>query len=144
MVRCSQMMNAAKKAIPPKSVTTITGSPKPRRGASISAKTGPASPTVQSRRRRRSRLAAAWPWRSITGTTVATSAAVTSANGTLMMNTHRQDACVTSQPPASGPITNAIPVHDVQVPIAAPRSSPLKVEVITASPAGVSSAPVTP
>ncbi len=61
-----------------------------------------------------------------------------------MMNTHRQVACVTSQPPASGPTTNAMPVHDVQVPIAAPRSSPLKVDVITASPAGVRSAPVTP
>ena len=61
-----------------------------------------------------------------------------------MMKTQRHDACVTSQPPTSGPITNAMPVHAVHVPIAAPRSSPLKVAVITASPAGVRSAPATP
>ena len=61
-----------------------------------------------------------------------------------MMKTQRQEACVTSQPPTSGPITNAMPVQAVQVPIAAPRSSPLNVAVITASPAGVSSAPATP
>ena len=51
---------------------------------------------------------------------------------------------MTSHPPTSGPITNAIPVHAVQVPIAAPRSSPLNVDVIVASAAGVSSAPATP
>ena len=37
-----------------------------------------------------------------------------------------------------------MPVHAVQAPIAAPRSSPLNVAVITASPAGVRSAPATP
>ena len=51
---------------------------------------------------------------------------------------------MTSQPPATGPTTNAIPVQAVQVPIAAPRSSPLKTTVIVASAAGVSSAPATP
>ena len=51
---------------------------------------------------------------------------------------------MTSQPPTSGPITNAIPVQAVQVPIAAPRSSPANVEVITASPAGVRIAPAIP
>ena len=52
------------------------------------------------------------------------------------MNTQRHEACVTSQPPTSGPITNATPVHAVHVPIAAPRSSPLNVVAITARPAG--------
>ena len=47
------------------------------------------------------------------GTAYATSAAVAIANGTLMMNTQRHEACVTSQPPTRGPITNATPVHDV-------------------------------
>ena len=61
-----------------------------------------------------------------------------------MMNTQRHDAWETSQPPTSGPMMKEMPVHDVQVPIAAPRSSPLNVAVITARPAGVSSAPVTP
>ena len=60
------------------------------------------------------------------------------------MKTQRHDAWVTSQPPTSGPITNAMPVQAVQAPIAAPRSSPLNVVAITASPAGVSIAPATP
>ena len=51
---------------------------------------------------------------------------------------------MTSQPPTSGPIRKAMPVHAVQVPIAAPRSSPLKTTVIVASAAGVRSAPATP
>ena len=50
----------------------------------------------------------------------------------------------TSQPPASGPITIAIPDHAVQEPIAPPRSSGGKAEMITASALGVSSAPNTP
>ena len=66
---------------------------------------------------------------------------MTTANGTLTRNIHRQLAFVTSQPPASGPITKAMPVHAVQAPIAAPRASPLKVVAITASPAGVRIAP---
>ena len=49
-----------------------------------------------------------------------------------------------SQPPSSGPTTVEMPLHAVHVPIAAPRSSPEKVEVMTASDAGVSSAPATP
>ena len=69
---------------------------------------------------------------------------MTTANGTLTRKIQRQDACSTSQPPPSGPITNAMPVHAVHAPIAAPRSSPLKVVAITARPAGVRIAPVAP
>ena len=61
---------------------------------------------------------------------------MTIANGTLIRKIQRQLALVTSQPPARGPITNAIPVHAVQEPIAAPRASPLNVVAITASPPG--------
>src|SRR5207253_5827986 len=64
--------------------------------------------------------------------------------GGLIRKMERQDATETSQPPTSGPITNEIPVHAVQVPIAAPRSSPAKFAVIVASAAGVRSAPETP
>ena len=49
-----------------------------------------------------------------------------------------------SQPPASGPMTMAMPPHAVHEPIAAPRSSGGKVATITASALGVSSAPKTP
>ena len=73
-----------------------------------------------------------------------TSAAATATSGRLIRKIARQETAVTSQPPATGPTTNAIPVQAVQVPIAAPRSSPLKTTVIVASAAGVSSAPATP
>ncbi len=67
-----------------------------------------------------------------------------STNGTLMAKIQRHEAASTSQPPASGPITIAIPDHAVQEPIAAPRSAAGKTETITASALGVSSAPNTP
>ena len=61
-----------------------------------------------------------------------------------MAKIQRHDALSTSQPPTSGPITNAIPDHAVHEPIAAPRSSGRTSATITASALGVSSAPNTP
>jgi hypothetical protein len=78
------------------------------------------------------------------GTATATSASVISTNGTLMAKIQRHEAASTSQPPASGPITIAIPDQAVHEPIAPPRSSAGKTEMITASALGVSSAPNTP
>ena len=73
------------------------------------------------------------------------SRSVTTTNGTLTAKIQRQEAMSTIQPPASGPITAAIPPHAVHVPIAAPRSrSSSNVVVITASEAGVSSALAAP
>ena len=43
--------------------------------------------------------------------------------GTLMAKIQRHVATSMSQPPASGPMTNAMPPHAVHEPIAAPRSS---------------------
>ena len=57
------------------------------------------------------------------GTAIATSPSVSSTNGTLMAKIQRHDAVSTSQPPASGPITIAMPDQAVQEPIAPPRSS---------------------
>ena len=61
-----------------------------------------------------------------------------------MAKIQRQDALSTSWPPMSGPSTLPIPAHAVQAPTALPRSSGGKVRTITASAAGVSSAPATP
>src|SRR5204862_1210527 len=66
------------------------------------------------------------------------------AIGTLMRKIMRQLETSISQPPRRGPITVAIPLQAVHVPIAAPRSAPEKVAVSTAREAGVSSAPATP
>ena len=74
----------------------------------------------------------------------AASSIVRTTSGGLIRKIARHEATETSQPPASGPIRNEIPVQAVQVPIAAPRSSPSKVAVIVASAAGVSSAPAIP
>ena len=63
---------------------------------------------------------------------------------TLTRNTQRHEATVTSAPPPSGPITVAIPVHAVHVPIAIARSCSANVSMISASVLGTSSAPATP
>ncbi len=61
-----------------------------------------------------------------------------------MAKIHRHETNSISAPPPSGPITNAMPVHAVHDPIAAPRSSPGNVAVISARLDGTSSAPATP
>ena len=61
-----------------------------------------------------------------------------------MAKIQRQETNSISAPPPSGPITNAIPVHAVHEPIAAPRSSPGNVAVISARLEGTSSAPAMP
>ena len=67
-----------------------------------------------------------------------------SAIGTFSRKITRQLVTPISQPPSSGPTTVEMPLHAVHVPIAAPRSAPENVDVMTASEAGVSSAPATP
>ncbi len=69
---------------------------------------------------------------------------VTAAIGTLMRKMSRQLEMPMSQPPSSGPTTKEMPLHAVHWPIAAPRSGPENVDVITASDAGVRSAPAMP
>ena len=69
---------------------------------------------------------------------------VATTKGTLIAKIQRQLATPMSHPPSSGPMTNAMPPHAVHEPIAAPRSSGGKLDTITASALGVSSAPKTP
>src|SRR5438067_7391064 len=71
-------------------------------------------------------------------------ASVTIAIGTFRKKITRQLEISISQPPSSGPTTVEMPLQAVQVPIAAPRSVPENVDVITASDAGVRSAPARP
>ena len=69
---------------------------------------------------------------------------MTSTIGTLMAKIQRHEAVSTSWPPISGPSTVPIAPQAVQVPTALPRSAGAKFATITASAAGVSSAPATP
>ena len=108
-------------------VARISGSEKPRCGASISAKTGPPSPSTQSTPAD-DVDARASPVVSRPGIAIRISTSVAITNGTLIRKIERHDPTETSQPPTSGPIRNEIPVQAVQVPIAAPRSSPVKVD----------------
>ena len=57
---------------------------------------------------------------------------------------HRQETWSTIQPPASGPITTAMPPQAVHEPIAAPRSFGVKAATMIASELGVRSAPAAP
>ena len=134
-------MNAPSSAIPPSPTAHTSGLPQPATGWRIRASASPASPSAVSIAPSQSSCISR---RVPGGTASATSVSVTITNGTLMAKIQRHDAASTSQPPASGPITMAIPDHAVQEPIAAPRSSGPKVEMITASALGVSSAPNTP
>jgi hypothetical protein len=78
------------------------------------------------------------------GTAMRTMTTVATTKGTLMAKIQRHDATSMSHPPASGPMTIAMPPHAVHEPIAAPRSSAGKLATMTASALGVSSAPNTP
>ena len=142
-VRRSCTTNSTSSAIPPRPTAQTSGLLQPTTGCRISARTGPARPKVVRTAPSQSRCT----WRRGPlgfGTATATSPSVTSTNGTLMAKIQRHEAASTSQPPASGPITIAMPDHAVQDPIAPPRSSDGNVEMITASALGVSSAPNTP
>ena len=71
-------------------------------------------------------------------------ASVAIAIGTFRKKITRQLEMPISQPPSSGPITVEMPLQAVHVPIAAPRSVPENVDVMSASDAGVKSAPAMP
>ncbi len=65
-------------------------------------------------------------------------------SGMLTQKIARHESASTSAPPPAGPITVAIPVQAVQVPIAFPRAGPSKVAVRIAREPGTSSAPASP
>ena len=65
-------------------------------------------------------------------------------SGRFSAKIHRHEAASTSWPPISGPITTPTADHAVHEPTALPRSSRGNTATITASAAGVSSAPLTP
>ena len=64
--------------------------------------------------------------------------------GTLIAKIQRHEVVSTSWPPMSGPSTVPMPAQAVQEPTARPRSAGGNVVTITASAAGVRSAPATP
>ena len=67
------------------------------------------------------------------------------ASGTMLTpKIHRQPTASTNTPPSSGPITNAVPVHAVHVPIARACAAPEKCELIIASELGTRNAAPTP
>ena len=69
---------------------------------------------------------------------------MTAASGTLIAKIQRHEAWSTSQPPTSGPATEAIPPHAVHAPIAAARALFSKAATMIASELGVTSAPAAP
>ena len=68
------------------------------------------------------------------------SSSATAANGTLSMNTEDQPNHSSSSPPASGPSPMPTAASAAQMPIALPRSSPLKTLAMIDSVAGMMSA----
>ena len=78
------------------------------------------------------------------GTARETMNSVPSTSGRLIRKIQRHDAESTSWPPTTGPSTVPMPPHAVHVPTACARSDSANVRTITASAAGVSSAPDRP
>ncbi len=67
------------------------------------------------------------------------------ASGTMLTpKIHRQPTASTNTPPSSGPITNAVPVHAVHVPMARDCSAPENRALIIASELGTRNAAPTP
>ena len=67
------------------------------------------------------------------------------ASGTMLTpKIHRQPTASTRTPPSSGPITNAVPVHAVHVPIARDCAAPENRALIIASELGTRNAAPTP
>ncbi len=139
----SHSRNETNMAAPSASGSATVALVQPCSGCSISPNVIPARPNAQSRAPTTSTRAFGSRSRPA-GTTRRIRISVTTTTGTLMAKIQRQEAASTSWPPTTGPSTVPIPPHAVQVPTALPRSSCGKVETITASAAGVSSAPATP
>ncbi len=142
-VRRSWSMNTASSASPPSPGTQTCGLPQPTTGWRISASTGPARPKNVSTAPIQSTRACVVPG-ARGGTAIDTSTSVAITNGTFTAKINRHDTVSTSHPPASGPITVAIPDQAVHEPIAPPRSSRLNACTITASELGISKAPNAP
>ena len=107
----------------------------------MSADTVPASPTAASPA---PRVSIRRPVRTEPGATPRSSSSVTTAAGTVIQKTHRQDRWSTSTPPTNGPMSPAMPEYAVHRPIARPCASPSNADTIIASELGTSSAPPTP
>jgi len=108
----------------------------------MSANTIPPSPAAQSTAPRTSTRRPDTV--GVGGTAARTSRTVATTRGTFSANTHRHDAWSTITPPASGPITAAIPLHAVQLPIAGPRSWGENAPMMIASELGTSNAAAAP
>ena len=76
----------------------------------------------------------------VSGTWRLARSAVATPTGRLKKNSQRQDACATTQPPATGAIADAIDVAADHVPIAAPRDASGYAAVMSARLPGTSSA----
>ncbi len=143
VVRRSCTTKNASRAIPVSAGAHTSGLLQPTTGWRISASTGPARPKNVRTAPSQSTGACATP-RSRPGTAIETRISVATTNGTLTAKISRQETASTRKPPASGPITVAIPDQAVHEPIAPPRSWRGKAATITANALGVSSAPKAP
>src|SRR5579872_931192 len=111
--------NTARLTPPTIKLPNTRGLLQPRFTDSMNPATRPPNPTVARKAPTRSmRPATALRLSGIRHNEIMITAA---ASGTLIKNTHRQEACSTSNPPRTGPIAVVIAVKPDHVPIACPR-----------------------
>ena len=137
--RASRAMKAARPRSPTAAAASTGAEPPPRVGASISANTIPARPSV----------AAAAPATStgpspasprLSGTLATQASNSTTPIGTLSRKAQRHEKWSTRKPPTTGPIAAVMPLNADQVPIARPRSASGKLAPSSARLPGTSSA----
>ena len=120
-----------------------SGSPQPLVGCWIRAKTGPARPSADRAIPTQS-IARSASGSLLSFTHARAISTVRMISGTLIQKIARHERASISAPPPAGPITVAMPLQAVQVPMALPRSAPSKVAARIASDPGTSSAPANP
>ncbi len=135
--------NAIRQATPTSRLVSTAGWDKPNRCCSMRAYTAPVSPTALSTAPTTSTLARRSDRNSSCESLVVRYSVM--ANGAMLTpKIHRQPSVSTRTPPSSGPMTKAVPVQAVQVPIALPCRAPENRELIIASELGTRKAAPTP
>ncbi len=137
--RASQAMKVARPTSPTAAATSTGADAQPRVGASISANTTPARPSVAAVAPAMSTGPSTTSPR-LSGTLAMHSNSSTPPIGTLSRKAQRQEKWSTRKPPTTGPMAAVMPLNADQVPMARPRSASGKPAPSSARLPGTSSA----
>ena len=142
--RRSHHGNAIRQTTPITRLPATNGWEKPSRCCSMRAYTVPVSPTAFSTAPMTSILADRSAVELVVSTASSSGTSVMASGTMFTPKIHRQFSASTRTPPSSGPMTNAVPVQAVQVPMARACAAPENRALIIASELGTRNAAPTP